>query len=449
MELMSEMTTEQLSELVSKRQVKAIRDVFESYNIVDLAELVGEMTLAEALFIFKVLKKETSGELFTYLTKDKQEKLVEQLTSEQIKSILDELYSDDIMEFIDELPNELVKKILASASKTQREEINQLLSYKEFSCGSIMSTDYVELNYLDTIDQAMAEIKAQRTVAESISYGYVLKKGKLVGIISMRDIILAPEESTLQEEMETEFVCVKTNDDQELAIDLMKKYDLTMMPVVDEEEHLVGVVTADDVIDVMEEEATEDIHKMAAVTPIDGSYMEASVFKVSFSRLPWLLILMISAAISEMIISKNSALIAVLPALSYFVPMLMDSAGNAGSQSAAMVIRGITVDGIDMHSFFKVFWKELRVAIICGAVMFGINYLRIIWIMPNVGSGMAIVSSLSIFVAIVVAKLIGGLLPLLASAVHLDPAVMASPLIATTCDAISLTVYFALASFLV
>ncbi|MDD6468157.1 MAG: magnesium transporter, partial [Erysipelotrichaceae bacterium] len=181
----------------------------------------------------------------------------------------------------------------------------------------------------------------------------------------------------------------------------------------------------------------------------DGSYMEASAFKVSLSRLPWLLLLMISAAISEWIIAKNNTLIALLPALSYFVPMLMDSAGNAGSQSAAMVIRGITVDGIDIHSFFKVFWKELRVAIVCGAVMFAINYLRILIMMPHVGNGMAIVSSLSIFVAIVVAKLVGGLLPLLASAIHLDPAVMAAPLIATTCDAISLTVYFALASFLV
>ncbi|MDD6467209.1 MAG: CBS domain-containing protein, partial [Erysipelotrichaceae bacterium] len=271
MEYMTDMTAELLAEIVNKRQVKAIREVFETYNIVDLAEIVGDLTLAEALFIFKVLPKEKSGELFTYLAKDKQEKLVERLTTEQIQSILDELYSDDIMEFIDELPNELVKKILAAASKTKRDEINQLLSYKEFSCGSIMSTDYVELNYLDTIDQAMDEIKSQRKVAESISYGYVLKKGKLVGIISMRDVILAPEDSTLQEQMETEFVCVKTNDDQEVAIELMKKYDLTMMPVVDEADHLVGVVTADDVIDVMEEEATEDIHKMAAVTPLDGS----------------------------------------------------------------------------------------------------------------------------------------------------------------------------------
>jgi magnesium transporter len=446
---MIEMTKEILAEAATLRQVKRVREIFDTYNIVDLADIVGELEISEALFIFKVLRKEVSGQVFTYLSKDKQESLVELLTNDQIKNILAELYSDDMMEFMDELPNELVKKILGAVSKAQREEINQLLSYAEFSCGSIMTTDFVELKRDDTIDEAMHDIKRQKRVAESISYGYVLEKDKLVGIVSMRDIIFAPEDSLLEEIMDEEFVAVTTKDDQELAIELIKKYDLTMIPVVDDQEHLVGVITSDDVIDVMEEEATEDIHMMAAVTPLDDSYMEASILDIAKSRLPWLLVLMISAVLSETVLARNTTLIVLIPALTYFTPMLMGSAGNAGSQAAAMVIRGITVEGLDIRSFFKVFWKELQVGIICGVVMFIVNYLRVIFTMSTVSSGVALVSSASVFVAIVVAKLVGGLTPLVAKLFHLDPAVLASPLIATVCDALSLSVYFALAWFLV
>ncbi len=446
---MIEMTKEILAEAATLRQVKRVREIFDTYNIVDLADIVGELEISEALFIFKVLRKEVSGQVFTYLSKDKQESLVELLTNDQIKNILAELYSDDMMEFMDELPNELVKKILGAVSKAQREEINQLLSYTEFSCGSIMTTDFVELKRDDTIDEAMHDIKRQKRVAESISYGYVLEKDKLVGIVSMRDIIFAPEDSLLEEIMDEEFVAVTTKDDQELAIELIKKYDLTMIPVVDDQEHLVGVITSDDVIDVMEEEATEDIHMMAAVTPLDDSYMEASILDIAKSRLPWLLVLMISAVLSETVLARNTTLIVLIPALTYFTPMLMGSAGNAGSQAAAMVIRGITVEGLDIRSFFKVFWKELQVGIICGFVMFVVNYFRVVLTMPTVSSGVALVSSASVFVAIVVAKLVGGLTPLVAKLFHLDPAVLASPLIATVCDALSLSVYFALAWFLV
>ena len=446
---MIEMTKEILAEAATLRQVKRIREIFDTYNIVDLADIVGELEISEALFIFKVLRKEVSGQVFTYLSKDKQESLVELLTNDQIKNILAELYSDDMMEFMDELPNELVKKILGAVSKAQREEINQLLSYAEFSCGSIMTTDFVELKRDDTIDEVMHDIKRQKRVAESISYGYVLEKDKLVGIVSMRDIIFAPEDSLLEEIMDEEFVAVTTKDDQELAIELIKKYDLTMIPVVDDQEHLVGVITSDDVIDVMEEEATEDIHMMAAVTPLDDSYMEASILDIAKSRLPWLLVLMISAVLSETVLARNTTLIVLIPALTYFTPMLMGSAGNAGSQAAAMVIRGITVEGLDIRSFFKVFWKELQVGMICGFVMFVVNYFRVVLTMPTVSSGVALVSSASVFVAIVVAKLVGGLTPLVAKLFHLDPAVLASPLIATVCDALSLSVYFALAWFLV
>ena len=438
-----------LVELVDKHQVKKIRELFDDYNIVDLAEIVGELTLAEALFVFKVLRKEKSGDLFSYLQPAKQEKLISLLTSEEIKGILDNLYSDDIMEFMEELPPILVKKILASVSKEKREVINRLLLYKEDSCGSIMNIDYVELDSNDTIAEAMESIRKQREAAESISYGYVVYMGKLVGIISLRDVILAPEDAKLSEEMDTDFAFVMTNQDQNEAIDLIKKYDLTMIPVVDEMYELVGVITVDDVIDAMQEEDTEDIHKMAAMRPLEGSYMETSSLKISLSRLPWLLILMVSAAVSEVIITKNNNLIVALPALSYFIPMLMDTAGDAGSQSAAMVIRGMVVDGIDIRDFFTVLWKELRVALICGFAMFAANFVRVYLTMSGVDVQINIVSSLTLCFIIVISKLIGGVLPLLASLIKMDPAVMAAPLIATACDAVSLTLYFLLASFVV
>ncbi|MCF0110823.1 MAG: magnesium transporter [Erysipelotrichaceae bacterium] len=442
----TEITKELLAELVFEHQVEQIREIFDEHNIVNLAEIVADMELAEALFIFKTLRKDMSGSLFTYLVPEKQEKLITLLTGTEIKQMLDELYSDDIMEFIDEMPEEIVKKILKSASKSQREEINQLLSYKENSCGSIMSTDYVELSGELTIEQAMEETRKQREVAESISYGYVLKNQILVGTISLRDIIFAPDDHLVEDEMETDIVYVTTNDDQEEAGDLMSRYDLTMIPVVDAERKLVGIITADDVIDVIEEEATEDIHKMAAVNPLEGSYLEATPYAVAKSRLPWLMVLMISAAISEYIITRNNTLIMLIPALSYFYPTLMDTAGNAGSQAAAMVIRGIVTDDLGLKDIAKVVSKEVRVAVLCGIVMFTVNLLRILLTMRNVGLGVALITSGTIFAIIVVAKLVGGLLPLLAAAIKLDPAVMASPLIATTCDAISLTLYFALAS---
>ena len=446
---MTEINQALLVELIEKHQVKKIREIFDEYNIVDLAEIVQELTLQEALFVFKVLSKDKSGDLFSYLQPAKQEKLIERLASEEIKGILDNIYSDDIMEFMEEMPPVLVKKILASVSKEKREEINSLLLYKEDSCGSIMNTDYVELDGESTIAEAMESIKKQRKIAESISYGYVVYMGKLVGLISLRDIIFAPDEAKLSDKMDTEFVFVKTSQDQNDAIDLIKKYDLTMIPVVDDMNQLVGVITVDDVIDAMEEEDTEDMHKMAAMRPIEGSYMETSPMKISMSRLPWLLILMMSAAVSEVIITNNNALIMALPALSYFVPMLMDTAGDAGSQSAAMVIRGMVVDGIGMKDFFTIFWKELRISLVCGGAMLVANFIRVYFTMPNVDVGINIVSSLTICFIIIIAKLIGGLLPLLASIVKMDPAVMASPLIATACDAVSLTLYFGLASLLV
>ena len=438
-------TKEILEELVKKRDVNALRDIFTRKNIIDLAQIVGDLDIREALFIFKVLTKPQASELFTYLPPEKQKKLVQLLTSKEISSILASAYADDIADLLDELPSDLAKDILANVPKERREDINELLSYKENSCGSIMGVDYAELKLGDTIGQAMEEIRNQKEVAESISYGYVVSRGKLVGTIALRDLILIPDSHPLKEEMETDFAYAKTTDDQEVAIDLIKKYDLTMLPIIDEDEKLVGVITADDIVDAMEEEATEDIHKMGAVVPVQTDYLETNPVKIAFSRLPWLIILMLSGSLSEGVITANNKLIVLFPILSTFIPMLMDTAGNAGSQSSSMVIRGIVVDKMDLRSLGKVAWKELRIALVCGGILFVVNFFRVWLLVANAGMDVALVSSLTLFAVVVMAKLVGGVLPLIANSLHIDPAVMASPIITTICDTVSLIIFFALA----
>lgn len=447
-ELNMELQTE-LQELVSKRDVKALRVFFDEHNIVDLAAIVEELTIEEAIFIFKVLPTDISGDLFSYLEVEKQEKLIELLTSKEIKGIVENLYSDDIADFIGEMPDEITKKVLKAVTPETRGEINLLLSYAENSCGSIMTMDYVDLNENLTIAQAMDEVKEQREIAESIAVCYVTdNKGALVGAMSIRDILFAPDNALIKDEMDTDIVSVKTSDDQEEAIKAFQKYDFTKLPVVDERNKLIGMITSDDVIDAIEDEATEDIHKMAGINPVETPYLQTSAWKIAKSRIPWLLVLMLSATLSGAILTKNEHLLLLIPALSIFEPMLMDTAGNAGSQAASMVIRGIVVDNLSMKDFFTIFWKELRVALICGVALFVVNLIRVKFFMANINIMVALVASLTIIVVVVCAKLVGGLLPLIATQFKLDPAVLASPLITTIVDCVSLTVYFGLVSYL-
>lgn len=443
---MEEMTLETLEQLIVDKNVRKIREVFEEYNIVDLAELVGELTLEEAIFIFKVLKNTVSGDLFSYLESEKQQVLLDAFTGPQIKGILDNLFSDDIVDFMEEMPSTIVKKVLSSVDKMQREEINTLLSYGTDTAGSIMSTDYVELVEEDSVESAMRKIKAQGKMAETINYCFITNEhGVLVGCVSLRDILFAPEGSFISDIMTTNVISARTRDAQEEVIHSIQRYDITIVPVVDDNNRLVGVVTVDDVMDAIENEATEDIHKMGGITPIDGSYLKTSVFEMSRSRLMWLMVLMVSYAISSLIITKNDYILAAVPSLITFMPMLMDTAGNAGSQSSAMVIRAITVEDLTMKDFFKVLGKEFGVALICGLILFVVNTLRIVFFVPNVGWDVGITVSLTVFVVVIVAKLVGGFLPLFALLIKQDPAAMASPLITTAVDSLSLVVYFTLA----
>ncbi|MCF0108948.1 MAG: magnesium transporter [Erysipelotrichaceae bacterium] len=436
---------QKLKDLCAKRSVLDIRAFFEDNNIVDLAAVVEELDIKDAVFIFKILPKDTSGDLFSYLQPEKQEKLIYLLTSREVKSIIDNLYSDDIIDFIEEMPEEIVKKVLKSVDPEDRAQINALLSYGENTCGSIMTTDYVELNENITVAKAMEEVKEQREIAESIAVCFVTNDtGELTGVMSIRDILFAPENGLVKDEMETDVVYVKTNDDQEEAVKLFQRYDFSKLPVVDERMKLVGMITSDDVIDVIEDEATEDIHKMAGINPIETPYLHTSALAIAASRIPWLLVLMLSATLSGSILIKNEYLLLLFPALSIFEPMLMDTAGNAGSQAASMVIRGIVVDNLSMKDFFKIFWKEFFIALLCGITLFAVNLIRIYFFMANIDMRIALVSSLTIIVVVLCAKLVGGLLPLIATRFKLDPAVLASPLITTIVDCVSLTVYFAL-----
>lgn len=443
---MEDMTLELLREYIAAKQIRKLRSVFDEYNIVDLAELVGQLALDEALFLFKTLKKDITAELFTYLPNEKQHRLISLFTGEEIKEMLDNLYTDDIVDFLEELPANIVKNVLNEASPQQRSIVNKLLSYKDYTAGSIMSTNYVELEEEDTVTQAMRKIKSKGKMAETINYCFIVNDHNvLVGMVSLRDILFAPENEVIEELMSTDLILFKTSDDQEEVVKAISKYDITIVPIVDDNNRLVGIITVDDVIDALEEEATEDIHKMGAITPIDGSYLQTTPFKMSISRLTWLMILMISYAFSSLIITHNQGLLIAIPSLITFIPMLMDTAGNAGSQASAMVIRGIVVDDLTIKDFFKVLWKEMQVAILCGIVLFIVNSIRIAVFVSNAGWDMALMVSITLFCIILVAKLVGGLLPLIALIIKADPAAMASPLIATACDALSLTIYFGLA----
>lgn len=440
------MLKELLLDHIIRKDVIGLRELFDEYNIVDLAEYVNKLDVLDIIFIFKTVTKDVTGQLFSYLDNEVIEKLLEVFNSEQIKGILNNLYSDDLIDFLQELPINLSKKVLSSASTQQKQIINELLSYQEDTAGSIMSTNYLELTEDDTVFQAMDKIKKHGKKAETLGTCFVLdNNGILVGTVTLRDILFEKDLQYIKDIMDTDYNYVLTHTDTEEVARIMQKYDDNTLAVTDEDYHMLGIITIDDVIDVIQEEATEDIHKMAAITPLEYPYLEAGVFKIAKSRLVWLMLLMVSYAISSIIITNNDQLLLLVPSLITFIPMLMDTAGNAGSQASAMVIRGIIVDNLTIKDFFRVLYKELMIALIIGLILLIINVLRIVFFVPNIGLDMALIVSISVFVVVILAKLAGGLFPLLALVVKIDPAVMAAPLITTTCDAISLLTYFSLA----
>lgn len=432
--------------LLAQREFKAVRSILDVMNEVDIASLLSTLSDKELALAFRLIPKDKAAEVFSNMDTSMQTYLVTMFTEKELKELLDDLYMDDTVDMLEELPANLVKRILATVSASDRSMINQLLNYPEDSAGSIMTTEYVDLREEMTVGQAMAHIKKTGIHKETIYTCYITERRKLVGIVSAKDLMTTDDDVPIKDLMETEIISVYTHADQEQVAQLFTKYDLLALPVIDLDGRMVGIVTFDDAMDVMVDEATEDITKMAAINPSEKTYFETSVLQHAKNRIPWLLILMFTSIITGTIITRYENAFAAIPLLVSFIPMLMDTGGNCGSQSATLIIRGIALDEIRFTDLFKVMFKEFRISLIVGAFLAVANGVRIFIQYHN--PGLAVVIACSLMGTVIMAKLVGCILPLLAKKVNLDPAIMASPLITTLVDTFSILIYFNIATIL-
>ena len=432
--------------LLAQREFKAVRSILDVMNEVDIASLLSTLSDKELALAFRLIPKDKAAEVFSNMDTSMQTYLVTMFTEKELKELLDDLYMDDTVDMLEELPANLVKRILATVSASDRSMINQLLNYPEDSAGSIMTTEYVDLREEMTVGQAMAHIKKTGIHKETIYTCYITERRKLVGIVSAKDLMTTDDDVPIKDLMETEIISVYTHSDQEQVAQLFTKYDLLALPVIDQDGRMVGIVTFDDAMDVMVDEATEDITKMAAINPSEKTYFETSVLQHAKNRIPWLLILMFTSIITGTIITRYENAFAAIPLLVSFIPMLMDTGGNCGSQSATLIIRGIALDEIRFTDLFKVMFKEFRISLIVGAFLAVANGVRIFIQYHN--PGLAVVIACSLMGTVIMAKLVGCILPLLAKKVNLDPAIMASPLITTLVDTFYILIYFNIATVL-
>jgi magnesium transporter len=434
--------------LIEQGKFAEIRNQLVEMNVVDVAYLIEELDKQKMLVVFRILPKDISAGVFSYISTDLQRYIVESISGAEIKNILDKLFFDDAIDFIEEMPSNVVKKVLKNTDDDTRKLINQFLKYPEDSAGSIMTIEFVDLKMEMTVKQAIRHIKETGVDRETIDTCYIIdEERRLEGVISIRKLILSEDSAIVKDIMETNFIYVNTHDDQEKAASLFKKYDLLTMPVVDNEHRLVGIVTADDIIDVISQEDTEDFQKMAAMVPSEEEYLKTSVFTLAKHRVSWLLILMISASLTGGIIRKYDDVLQSTVLLASFIPMLMDTGGNAGTQSSTLIIRGIALGEISLRDVFKVLWKEFRISCIAGFVLSGLNFLRI-YFLEKTDLLISLTVCITLFFVVIIAKLLGGLLPIIAKKLKADPAIMASPLITTIVDAIALITYFAMATWL-
>lgn len=437
---------ENILSYLENNQLAKLKEVLIEENPVDIAELFEDLPKDQCLKLFRILPKDLAAETFSYLSSEKQQEIVENITDEEIKHIINEMFIDDTVDFIEEMPANIVDKILQNTSPDTRKLINQFLKYPENSAGSVMTVEYVSLKSDMNIGQALNHIKKVGINNETIDICYVIdNQRKLVGFISLKSLIFLDDIIPLVDAMETNVISATTTDDQEVIASLFRKYDLTSMPVVDIEGRLVGIITIDDVVDVIDQENTEDFQKMAAMNPSDEEYLKESVFSLAKHRIVWLLVLMISATATGTIIRRYEEVLQSVVILAAFIPMLMDTGGNAGSQSSTLIIRGIALGEIQLSDIGKILWKEFRVSLIVGVTLATVNFLRIYFI-DKAGLTISLVVCASLLFTVIIAKVVGGILPILAKAFKLDPAIMASPLITTIVDACALVVYFALST---
>lgn len=439
---------DKIIELIKNKDYQTIKTILnEELNPADIAQLIEELPKDCWLLLFRLLEKETAAQTFAFFEPDTQEEFICFFTDSELDEVLDELYLDDTVDMIEEMPANVVSRILKHTDPKTRARLNELLKYPEDSAGSIMTIEYVYLKKSMTVDDAIKRIRRTGVDKETIYTCYVTDENRhLIGITTVKDLLLSDGNDIIEDIMQTHIISVNTLEDQEVVAQQFDKYDFLALPVVDSENRLVGIVTIDDALDVIKEENTEDIEKMAAITPSDKPYLKTSVFETFKSRIPWLLLLMISATFTGKIIQHyENALVGPLVILTAFIPMLMDTGGNAGSQSSVTIIRGLSLNEITFRDTFRVMWKEFRVSVICGLVLILANFLKLLLI-DRVTILVALVVCLTMFFTIIVAKLIGCTLPILAKRLGFDPAVMASPFITTFVDAISLLIYFGIAT---
>lgn len=443
-----------IDELHKNRNLRELKKYLNDINPADIAQLLESIDdEKKRVFLFRMLSKETAAETFVEFDFDTQENLIRAFSDTELKEVLDEIYIDDAADIIEEMPASIVKRILRNTDTETREAINTILKYPEDSAGSIMTPEFVDLKKDMTVSDAFKRIRRTGVDKETIYTCYVTDESRhLIGVTTVRELFLNDYDDTIEDFMETNVISINTLDDQETASRALSKYDFLAMPVVDMENRLVGIITVDDAIDVLQEENTEDIQKMAAIVPTDTPYLKTSVIETWKKRIPWLLLLMVSATITSQILTVFENKLSALSVLIAFIPMLMDTGGNSGGQASVTIIRSLSLGEIDLKDIFKVIWKEFQVAVVCGfslsLVCFAKLMLldRIIFGNSEITFAVAFVVSLTIFIEIICAKIIGCTLPIFAKKLGFDPAVMASPFITTIVDAVSLLIYFGLAT---
>ena len=441
-------------ELLKEKNYSELKKLLSDMNEADIASILTDVPEETLPLLYRILPKELAADVFVNMDSDAQEILIRAFSDTELKEVLDELYVDDAVDIIEEMPATVVKRILQHTDPNIRKSINEILKYPEDSAGSIMTIEYVDLKTYMTVDDAFTRIRRTGVDKETIYNCYVTDENrKLLGVVTAKKLLLSEKSEKIADIMETNIISTNTLADQEIVAEKFRKYDLLAMPVVDQENRLVGIITIDDAMDVLQDENTEDIEKMAAILPSNRTYFRTGVFSTFKARIPWLLLLMISATFTGAIISNFEEKLTVLPALIAFIPMLMDTGGNSGSQSSVTIIRGISLGDIEFRDIFRVIWKEIRVALLCSTALALVNFVKMILVdylmLHSFDPGKQIaeiaVVCLTLFFTVIVAKIVGCTLPILAKKVGFDPAVMASPLISTITDAVSLLIYFSIA----
>ncbi len=437
-----------LSALLENKQYSILRESLSDMNTVDIASLMDDMENEESLKMFRILPKDIAADVFANLELEDQQYIIQSLSDKEAGSIIDNLMADDATDLLEEMPANVVHRILANAEAETRADINHLLRYPDDSAGSVMTVEYVDLKENMTVSHAIERIRNIGLDSETSNICYVLdEQRRLTGTVAIRYLLIKKPEEIIGDFMNTNVISIGTTTDQEEAARTFQKYDFTVMPVVDTENRMVGIITVDDVIDIIEEETTEDIEKMAAILPTDKPYFRVGVFETYQKRMPWLLLLMISATFTGAIITGFEDALSSYVILTAYIPMLMDTGGNAGSQASVSVIRGISLNEISFSELFKVVWKEFRVSILCGITLSVTNFVKLL-IIDRIAIPVALVVCITLIAVVIIAKFVGCVLPLCAKKIGFDPAVMASPMITTIVDAISLLVYFKVASHL-